>query len=180
MSSDPSSAVDAIMASAAGFSSSFLEQAASVSAALQAVTSNDRPGDRFAVSISSPLLFAAVIRMDPGFAAHSRPATRQHSNQRAMARARNFIADSLRQVAAATRIQFEGSCVGENRLPGAHNTPSRLPAVANSLVSRPKSAQRYMPPGGGPAILAPMRSNASAVRPRQSSSRVRRPSSMRS
>ena len=48
------------------------------------------------------------------------------------------MARSFRQVAAATRIQVLGSWVGENRLPGASRTPSRLPAVASSLVSRPK------------------------------------------
>jgi hypothetical protein len=46
------------MASSAGISS-FLEQAASVSIALQTVTHNGNPGDRFAVNMSSPLLFAA-------------------------------------------------------------------------------------------------------------------------
>ncbi len=29
------------------------------------------------------------------------------------------------QVAAATRIHVVGNCVGENKLPGAHSTPSR-------------------------------------------------------
>ena len=35
------------------------------------------------------------------------------------------MAVSFRQVAAATRIQLLGSCVGENKLPGAQSTPSR-------------------------------------------------------
>jgi len=47
-----------------------------------------------------------------------------------IARARNFIAAGVRQVAADTRIHVLGSGVGENTLPGTHGTSAPLRYIA--------------------------------------------------
>ena len=65
------------------------------------------------------------------------------ANARAGARKRSMPGSAL--LATLKRIQPEGSCDGENRLPGANRKPSSCPAVAIALVSRPVSAHRYMP-----------------------------------
>ncbi|GMV58214.1 MAG: hypothetical protein AMXMBFR72_13250, partial [Betaproteobacteria bacterium] len=93
--------------------------------------------------------------------------------------ARNFIAAGFRLVAADTRIHVLGSCVGENRLPGAHRMPCSAPAAAIALVSRPKSPQRKMPASGCAKSFTPIFSSARAVRSRAASSLPRRRSRWR-
>jgi hypothetical protein len=75
--------------------------------------------------------------------------------QRSIARSRKRQMPGSAMLATLMRMRVEGSCEGENRLPGASRKPCSMAASVMTLVSRPVSTHRNMPQGGGSVTSMP-------------------------